>query len=89
MTDELTTVHDALEAAQITEPFGKNDDNPKLVQCTFRVGKETKAAVEQICSQHGVTISTWLRKACEGLQADYCGVKQELELPEHVASLEG
>lgn len=71
MNDSLTTVHDAMTDAQLTEPFGANDENQRLIQCTFRVSRETKDVVDDICRQHGVTLSTWLRKCCEGLMHDY------------------
>lgn len=65
-----TNVHDALRDAAV-----KERDRVAFVNANFKIHPIKKELAEEICSQHGTTLSSFLRECIEGLVTDYMGPK--------------
>lgn len=74
---ELTSVHEALNRAQLSEK-----DKVALVNGTFKIHPIKKEMAEQICEKHGTTLSAFLRECVEGLVKDYIGDKATKQIEE-------
>ncbi len=64
---ELTSVHEALAKAA-SENI---KETQRMVVLSTKVSPDVEAVVQDICRNHGTTISAYLRKCCESLVADY------------------
>ena len=67
--DQLFSVHQAISNAQ----FERDNKGPESITVAFRLTKDIKDQANQICTQHGITMSDFLRQCCEGLVHDYQG----------------
>jgi hypothetical protein len=64
---ELTNIHECLKAAQYeTNTVGPLDDT-----LTLRIQELLKQRSSEICERNKTNLSTYLRKCCEALVADY------------------
>ena len=71
----LTSVHDALQQAQVAER-----DRVAFINTNFKCHPAKKAAVESILETHGTTLSAFLRACMDGLVRDYAGPKLAAKL---------
>lgn len=75
--NKTTDVHQALSNAVLREK-----SKVASVNANFKINPIHKEMAEQICGQHGTTLSSFLRECVSGLIKDYVGEKavKELEL---------
>lgn len=67
MDQKLFNVHDA-----ISDAIRERDEDPnRMVVGTFKITKDSMEKSSEICSRHGITLSSYLRHCCEGLIRDY------------------
>ena len=64
---ELTSVHECLKAAEME----RSTWGPIDSVINVRIQEELKERAQKICERHNTNLSTYLRKCCEGLVADY------------------
>jgi hypothetical protein len=73
--NKLSTVHDAMNAA-VHEAREAGKGIP-MATITIRAPHDLKANAMEICGQHGVDVSSFLRKCLERLVSDYDGNHKE------------
>lgn len=71
----LSSVHDALQAAQIAER-----DRVAMTHVNFKCLPAPKAIAESICKVHGTTLSAYLRSCIGALVLDFGGPKLSQQL---------
>lgn len=75
MKTDLTNVHQALSNAVL-----KEKDRVALINANFKIHPLQKEMAEQICAQHGTTLSAFLRECISGLILDFMGEKAAKKL---------